>query len=132
MTVVMFCQTCRKSWDVCWVLIVSQLQLITVWLPNQACRTYVEVSFVYYTCFSLLRQNIVSNKKQPSGNKAIPVTMIWIYYIPPRLWTQPTLLGGSLVRGSTLSCKTEVWCWSHFRNYLIYISIHMIASPKCC
>jgi len=34
------------------------------------------------------------------------------------LWTQPTSQGGSLVRGSTSSCKTEVWCLhnSHFRN----------------
>jgi len=74
------------------------------------------------------------------------------------LWTQPSLvprlLSFPVFRGKESGNETRPTYWvgvlcvgvrypakqrfgvcrhnSHFRNYLIYISIHMIASPKCC
>jgi len=29
----------------------------------------------------------------------------------PNCYSDNHMVSGSLVRGSTLSCKTEVWCW---------------------
>ena len=73
--------------------------------------TYFSLYWLYNDKYIILYLNIVANTLHSSVNGLLMECMC--------LWTRPTSQGGSLVSGSTLSCKTEVWCWQAQFSYIL-------------
>jgi len=103
--------SCSYSW---WDTPRIHVQLKTDQPPCQLMRprrinnrvetdTYFSLYWLDNDKYIILYLNIVANTLHSSVNGLLMECMC--------LWTRPTSQGGSLVHGSTSSCKTEVWCW---------------------